>query len=745
MDLTPATSHADDTSVARPHSDYAASSIDGSTIYTPPYTPDGSCLNSASIGNDDVASEDTNSAFATSYFESRTTRPIEDVLLMHAIVLTSTTQPRDLPYPRPESSWLQRDVTKQDWATFINCLIPHHIDEHNAEVADRKFKAEIVDERMQRLTLEEDSASRTDLSQVDAQLAPLRKNSGITSKLEEVLAQWNEEFFAPRCLHIDIGTKNSESSPDDLASMIPGAWATADPVRDAQTSEQRDRRDTGGRRRGRGGWIRADNDGFHVGDNLISADNNGFRMGNVLVADNNGFKLGSLVADSNGFRIGRMHFGGPSQAPTRGNIGSQRGSGNCPGRGSCDHWHRPQPHDNAQGHGERGRSFDSGASIQKQRSHSVSSSSSSSSSESEGSIVSVGSLPDYDHLDPAQLPVAKKSIQQWLEHPDQPITEEAVEDAKQQLKGAIIAQRTVITSKNATDAPASKEAELKALRKEVKTLLVHFKKLKRAQKAKRRAEKRERREIRRAAKGERREVKRRAKNARREEWREAKRAVKGKHREVRSPHGLHDVHIPGNSQPFPPPHYNMPGGLPRGSYGPQLHHTAAPPVPSCGQVPVLPPNFGVLGMNPNQQTGSVARARAEASRLLADANRQTAELNRQRQSNGRGGDNTNRPPIPLSIASQRLWNEAQRIRGDAERMNDDARRTLEQADMYIRGGNVSAEQEKMGLKLREVVEGLLVESEKLDAEAKRLEDEALRLMDEGEGQGDGQTTGVVEN
>lgn len=91
-------------------------------------------------------------------------------MTVHTIAIHPRTTPYDLPYPEPIEDFFARDLTQQDWATFVNYLLPDYASDANNQVADRKLKAELLDERMQRLTLDEKSGSRTNLSQVSAQL-----------------------------------------------------------------------------------------------------------------------------------------------------------------------------------------------------------------------------------------------------------------------------------------------------------------------------------------------------------------------------------------------------------------------------------------------------------------------------------------------------------------------------------------------------------------------------------------------
>jgi hypothetical protein len=109
--LTPATSHSDGLSLPAPS---VESPTDDSVIYTPPYTPTGSVHQSISGDHDQIASS------AAAYIDSRPVLTIPSgPPTIHSIRVTSTTNPHDLPYPEPEQDWLSKDVTHQDWATFV--------------------------------------------------------------------------------------------------------------------------------------------------------------------------------------------------------------------------------------------------------------------------------------------------------------------------------------------------------------------------------------------------------------------------------------------------------------------------------------------------------------------------------------------------------------------------------------------------------------------------------------------------
>ena len=143
---------------------------------------------------------------------------------------------------------------------------------------------------------------------------------------------------------------------------------------------------------------------------ILQANNEGFRLGNVLVSDQHGFRLGGsrgFVKDPNGVSFGGRTFG------RRESFDRPRGWGHHGHRGHHDHHYRGRSHS----HGRHA----------KERSSSTSSFSSSSSSDSDSSV---GSLPDYDDLKDQQLPIAKQSLLEWLNHPEQPITKAIVYNLK---------------------------------------------------------------------------------------------------------------------------------------------------------------------------------------------------------------------------------------------------------------------------------------------------------------------------
>ncbi|CZS98494.1 hypothetical protein WAI453_005768 [Rhynchosporium graminicola] len=491
--LTPASSQAANASVAARPLPSTASSID-ETVYTPLYSP------ATSIQKNSVFSEEhehVTSSAAEAFFDSRPARRTNPTAALKPIKISVThrSEPKDIPFPPGLG---HKDVSELDWLTFVNYLLPDHAAGVNNDVADRKLKAELVDERMYRLTLGKDSRSMTDLREVEAQLDPLRQplahpDADISHRLEATISEWNEGFFIPRGLQISNICLQTEAARDGETTPLPGSWI---PWEHEMNGEAGPTSNSYSRKGFFGGIMQAGSQGFKMGP--IVADTEGFRIGrNGLRADTKGFRLGNmLVADSNGFRIGGsrgLNAGGNGVSLGGRSWGRRESHDPESGRGERHKGHRER----SRSHGRRRR--------RRRRSASASSDSSSSSSSSSASDSSVGSLPEYEDLRDGQLPVAKQSLMEWLNHPDQPITKASVRDMREDISYA------------KDKVPQHKGLELSALRKEVRDLTKLFKDAKNAQRRDCREVRRGKKIARKAQRKERRAMKREQRQSKRED------------------------------------------------------------------------------------------------------------------------------------------------------------------------------------------------------------------------------------
>ncbi|KAK1719322.1 uncharacterized protein BDZ83DRAFT_654826 [Colletotrichum acutatum] len=304
------------------------------------------------------ASTTAYSEFTASYFESRPAPAAlapssRDQLLVHALTVTPTSTPDDVPY---SPAWAPRDVTQQDWATFLNCLIPHHAAARNEAVIDRKLQAE--EEALAAAAAATSNGHGTGQSisggsaHASAQLDQIRADrdtdpsaaaaaSGTRrEEAEGVVAQWNEGFFRPRGMLITLVPEVAE---DDL--HMPGAWdrsfdrnaenpAIGGGSRDLglgdgsgsggptpipfpahpgqgpamQTQQQAQSGSNESRNSWSFGGITVSTDGINIGDRIV-AGSNGIRVGN-LIADENGIRFGSTTTPR-----AQAHYAGPGWAP----------------------------------------------------------------------------------------------------------------------------------------------------------------------------------------------------------------------------------------------------------------------------------------------------------------------------------------------------------------------------------------------------------------------------------------------
>ncbi|KAF6844075.1 hypothetical protein CMUS01_01488 [Colletotrichum musicola] len=581
-------------------------------IYTPPLTPRTSGAGAAgpqlqrphhrhdSLSNTSLPRSQQSAAqseFAVAYFDSRpppALSPREQ--LVHTITVRASTTPDDVPYA---PTWAARDVTQQDWATFVNLLIPHHAAARNEAVINRKLQAEeeaLAAAAAASGTASTSGRSTNSSSHASAQLDQIRADpetdpsaaAGVRREdAEAVVAQWNEGFFRPRGMVVRL-------SPVVEELRMPGAWdqsfdrvadsspASAGPApmpfppmqppphgppglhpQSAPPSASRSWNFAG---------IRLSEDGISIGDRFV-ADMNGIRMGS-FVADERGIRFGGSSGSSNATPRGQPQYGQPWHPGPRPMYGPPPPPGPFP----------PVPHipavpppgpppDHPLFPGTHGRGRGHGRHTSGRRSASSSSESSEESSSSDDSTSSIGSLPDYDDLYPAQLPLYKQRVVDWLSRPDEPVTRADVSQLRSDIRSARSAAREQARNPDAAAAAGTPALDEKALKAEIKALTQEWRKLKRQQRSLRREKRRERRAKRREEKRERREQKRESRRERRASRREGGGRGRG---------GGQGPVVWGAPPPFPPP----------GVHGPAPPVMPIPAVPIISTPPV-PPNVNV--------------------------------------------------------------------------------------------------------------------------------------------------------
>ncbi|KAI0811915.1 hypothetical protein GGR55DRAFT_601641 [Xylaria sp. FL0064] len=573
----------------------APSSSHSNIIDTPPESPHDAQYSFAGPGGGHHIT-----ASAQDYFDSRPPARQPGPNIHVTVEITPNAVPSDFPYPH----WAPgRDVSEQDWQTFINYLIPGHAARANSHIIDRKLRAA------------GDAQSSADADANQAQSTPLKSSTSASvspQNTDTVTREWNQGFFEPRGVTIRSATP-------------------AGPAAEPETQDRQDR-----------GTSRASPADVDQDQSQPRQQSSWWRSPFAFVDGNNGsLRLGPLHIEGDRVAIGSRFEVGPSGVRLGGQPNahplfeaSSRGVrwGGQPGPGLA-HPHPPSHHGGpwtGPFDGGRGRGRDHGHEHgHRRRDHSRSSTSSSSSSSSSNSDSSIGSLPDWHDLKDVQLPVTKHAVQNWLSHPDQPVTKAMLKQAEAEIKAA----------KNVPPLPHDPawDRSREALRREVKDLLQQFKVLKKQQKAAKRKSRKEARQQKRALRRERREAKRAEKHDRRAHEHESRRAERATRRAERDAerharrfrHHHRPTVSPGPSVPGVPPVPPVPG-IPTPPAPP-----AFPAFPgrgggfwgrgSFGPRPSPPSGFGFGGRR-GQESPAIAVERA--SRAAAEAVNAAAEQQR---------------------------------------------------------------------------------------------------------------------
>ena len=171
----------------------------------------------------EMPSDDNNFSSATTYFEDRDEPDLHRAgvylsLVEHTITLNGETTRNDPAFPLPIETYIARDVTSLDWATFVNFLFPPH-----DEVCSEKARQEKHSQRH--------SSVRAD-------------TPACRDRIIAVVAEWNENFFDPRRIHINVDFSPLPPFPSSQSTAIPSAAQSphvrSRPLQSAQPTIYRD-------------------------------------------------------------------------------------------------------------------------------------------------------------------------------------------------------------------------------------------------------------------------------------------------------------------------------------------------------------------------------------------------------------------------------------------------------------------------------------------------------------------------
>ncbi|KAK7589540.1 hypothetical protein V3481_008520 [Fusarium oxysporum f. sp. vasinfectum] len=176
-------------------------------IFTPPLTPrTESNVNATTPTTHEIPL----SPSVALYFE---TRPVPTSASqwepqIHSIAVKPTSVPDDIPYP--ENWATSYDITAQDWATFVNFLLPDHDSVRNEAILGEKGKSEDGSDIKSSIG---DGSVKSERHTTDPN--ELRRKR---AEVEAIVQQWNSGFFAPRNVMVRL-------QPEEQSHM-PGGWET---------------------------------------------------------------------------------------------------------------------------------------------------------------------------------------------------------------------------------------------------------------------------------------------------------------------------------------------------------------------------------------------------------------------------------------------------------------------------------------------------------------------------------------
>ncbi|VBB76405.1 Putative protein of unknown function [Podospora comata] len=316
------------------NSDDTSTTYDGEIIYTPPLTPQSAQSNTAA---DLVAAPSSPVATsrprripeAQAYFDSRPHSGIfvggpttVEITLAADPALTDVEAIAGIDRLTVDGGAGENgDITREDWMTFLNYLLPGFADRTNERVVDRKLRAEGVETGSEKG--ESDTRSQAEVFLLERIRGVGNRDGdgeGVGARRERVermVREWNEGFWERRGVRVVV----SYEGEGEREERMPGGWEERfdTPSGQEQTPARQGQRQA----RGQGGWMgrfspfgggsgaagpsnsnnNNNGNGFNFGG--IKVDGERISIGNNFVVDGRTghLKIGGIVADTNGISI----------------------------------------------------------------------------------------------------------------------------------------------------------------------------------------------------------------------------------------------------------------------------------------------------------------------------------------------------------------------------------------------------------------------------------------------------------
>ena len=136
-------------------------------------------------------------------------------MLEHTLRFDTETSRDDLTFPLPIETYVARDVTNRDWSIFVNSLLPVHDQVSNGKTW--------LEKDPQRLSfVGKDTPARRD-------------------RILAVIAEWNENFFSPRRIHVNADFSPLPAYPSLRSTALPSAAQVGSrPLQPIQPNVQND-------------------------------------------------------------------------------------------------------------------------------------------------------------------------------------------------------------------------------------------------------------------------------------------------------------------------------------------------------------------------------------------------------------------------------------------------------------------------------------------------------------------------
>ncbi|KAL8745006.1 MAG: hypothetical protein Q9190_002820 [Brigantiaea leucoxantha] len=190
-----------------------SSSTQYDAVDAPILTPTSSIVSPPYGFNDDNNATDTLFSSSAEYFNSRPPPSQQPPnILSFCLTLPSERLNVSSLFSSLQMQWRDRDVTPQDWATFVSHLIPYYDVDYSTQAIEKAFSDSKLIDRDETSILADEKTPSDHGRLVSPADQESRQHNGQYNnrKLTDVVNHWNLCFFRPRGLEIVVNMSNRE-------------------------------------------------------------------------------------------------------------------------------------------------------------------------------------------------------------------------------------------------------------------------------------------------------------------------------------------------------------------------------------------------------------------------------------------------------------------------------------------------------------------------------------------------------